>query len=195
MKLNDNNKNKSASCESALSIKDCVSREMSEREERTTRVPASNPSKTSGGKNLAWVVGDRPSRTPEEVAKRLAFFEARLAARRNPANCPKCGKLRDLAGKMCQRCIATQRKRVARERGNLPANHVYSPAQLTKVVAQVRREMTAMQTRFKLWQKAVNYKRSLKYRTDTIRRKYFSPVSADVAADYLAKTNHAYANE
>ena len=53
-------------------------------------------------------------------------------------------------------------------------------------------EMDKMQARFKLWQKAAYYRRNLKYRTNTMRKKYHKPVSHAEAMDYLAESNHAY---
>lgn len=196
MKLNKTTNNKLRNSESVMpSVMDCVSREMSEKDGATYSRPASNHSKTSGGKNLAFVINDRPGRSPEDIAKRIAFFEARLAAKKDPANCPKCGKPRDRNGKMCARCIETQRRRVAKHRGIPPAGSTYSPAQLTRVVAQVRREMDRMQSRFKLWQKSADYRRNLHYRTNALRKRYHNPVSNDQALDYLSQTNHAYEQE
>ena len=70
----------------------------------------------------------------------------------------------------------------------------YSVTELAGMVIQVRREMTEMQARFKLWQKAADYRRNLKYRTNTMRKKYLKPVSHAEAMDYLADSNHAYEN-
>ena len=60
------------------------------------------------------------------------------------------------------------------------------------MVVQMRREMDRFHVRFKLWQKAVSYRKSLRYRTNAIRRKYFKPVANDDAMDYLRQTNHNY---
>lgn len=159
-----------------------------------TRFPA-NDMGISGGQ-YQWIGNDRPGRSPEDVQRRINFFEARIAARKDPANCGKCGKPRDREGRMCVRCLNTQRRRVAKEKGRaVIEGGAYSVDQLAGMVLQMRREMDKIQTRFKLWQKAVGYRKALKYRTNAILRKYFSPVTKAEAMDYLSQTNHAYENE
>lgn len=149
-----------------------------------------------GGCKLSWVASDRPNRSPEEVAKRINFFAGRIAARKDPANCGKCGKPRDREGRMCIRCLNTQRRRVAKSKGRaLAAGETYSVEKLAAMVLQMRREMDKMHSRFKLWQKAAEYRRNLHYRTNTIRKKYLKTVSHDQAMDYLAETNHAYESD
>lgn len=154
---------------------------------------APQTSQSFGGGKLAFVVADRPNRSPEALAKRLRFFEARIAARKDPANCGKCGKPRDREGRMCVRCLNTQRRRVARNKGHaLIAGDAYTVEKLAGMVLQMRKEMDKLQVRFKLWQKAANYRRNLHYRTNTLRKKYFKQFSRNEALDYLSGSNHAY---
>ena len=156
----------------------------------TTCVPANIT--VCGGGPFDWVGKDRLTRSPENIAKRVAFFQHRSAQRKNP----KCGKPRDRDGKMCQRCIETQRRRVARNSGRAYLKgEIISNEKLAGMVLQMRREMDKMQTRFKVWQKAVNYRQSIKYRTNAIRKKYLNPISHAQAMDYLKDTNHAFAND
>lgn len=157
----------------------------------TTCFPANIPVRS--GAAFSWVTNDRTNRSPADIAKRINFFKARIAARKDPANCGKCGKPRDTERRMCQRCADTQRRRVAKAKGHaLIAGERYTVDKLAGMVLQMRKEMNKMQVRFKLWQKSVDYKRSLKYRTDTMRKKYLKTFSRDQAMDYLAETNHAY---
>jgi len=159
----------------------------------TTRVPA-NMTVLGGGK-LSFVGRDRPNRSPQDMVKRINFFEQRMAARKDPANCGKCGKPRDREGRMCIRCLNTQRRRIAKSKGHaLAAGESYSVEKLAGMVLQMRREMDKMHVRFKLWQKSANYRRNLHYRTNTMRKKYLKTVSHAEAMDYLAETNHAYEN-
>jgi hypothetical protein len=158
----------------------------------TTSVPAIAAG-LGGGKFKSKGFGyDRADRTPERIAKAQAFHARQNLARQNPANCCRCGKPRDGKTRQCSKCLKYQ----AKYRGKM----VDKDAKLTgsvvvAMVKQVRREMTAMQARFKLWQKAANYRRNLHYRTNTMRKKYLKTASRDQAMDYLADTNHAYEKE
>lgn len=143
--------------------------------------------------NLSWV-NDRPTRSPEALARRVDFFESRIAARKNPANCGKCGKSRDRAGRMCERCLNTQRRRVALGQGKaFLKGDTFTATQLAGMVLQMRREMDKIQVRFKLWNKAAKYSATLKARTNAMRRKYQpEEISKAQAMEYLSTTNHAY---
>lgn len=149
----------------------------------------SNITVNGGGKSRGFGY-DRPDRTPERIAKAEAFWNRLKLARQNPANCCRCGKPRDGKTKQCSKCLAYQ----AKYRGKLADKDAkLTGAQVVAMVKQVRREMDKMQQRFKLWQKAANYRRNLHYRTNTIRKKYLRPVSRAEALDYLQQSNHAYA--
>jgi hypothetical protein len=198
-----NNNNSRASSAAGLSFENgCV----------TTRVPANMPlngggkftlgGEKSSDKELAacGMFGNslpaaRPpgvshyDRTPERIAKAQAFHARLKLARQNPANCCRCGKPRDGQMKQCSKCRAYQ----AKYRGKL----VDKDAKLTgsvvvAMVKQMRREMDKMQIRFRLWQRAADYRRNLNYRTNTMRKKYYKAVSHAEAMDYLTKTNHAF---
>ena len=148
----------------------------------TTRVPANIT--VSGGGNF------HGEQTPARLAKSKAFHALQNERRRDPANCCRCGKPRDGEPKQCVQCRAYQaRYRSARFEAKLTGS------QLVAMVKQVRREMDKMQTRFKLWQKAANYRRNIHYRTNAMRRKYFKAVGKNEAVDYLSETNHAYTPE
>ena len=173
-----NNNNLRAIGAAELSLEDgCV----------TTRVPE-NMTVNGGGHSRGFGY-DRPDRTPERIAKAQAFHARLKLARQNPANCCRCGKPRDSKTRQCSKCLKYQ----AKYRGKL----VDKDAKLTgfvvvAMVKQMRREMDKMQQRFKLWQKAADYRRNLHYRTNTMRKKYHKPVSHAEAMDYLADSNHAY---
>lgn len=176
-----NNNNLRAISAAGLSLEDgCV----------TTRVPA-NITVNGGGHSRGFGY-DRADRTPERIAKAQAFHARLKLARQNPANCCRCGKPRDGKTRQCSKCLKYQ----AKYRGKL----VDKDAKLTgsvvvAMVKQMRREMDRMQARFKLWQKAADYRRNLHYRTNTMRKKYHKPVSHAQAMDYLADSNHAYEND
>lgn len=125
---------------------------------------------------------------PIRVARNAAFVAKMTALRANPRNCGRCGKPRDGERKQCARCLNRQ----AMYRGQKFEERMTS-AGLLAVVKQLRREMDKLQVRFKLWQKAVDYRKSLKYRTNAMRKKHLKTVGHAEAMDYLAETNHAYA--
>ncbi len=159
----------------------------------TTCVPANI---TVAGCGPSYGFGfDRPDRTPERIAKAQAFH-AQLAARRKDATrCPRCGNARGAEFRTCDRCREKVRKLKLRAKGvAVLKGGEYLPADLAAMVLQMRREMDRMQARFKLWQKAANYRRNLHYRTNSMRKKYFKPVAREDAMDYLAQTNHAFEN-
>jgi len=191
------NKTTITSCEPALSVMDCVSREMSEKD--GTNLLASlqvNHSKTSGGKTLKGFGYDRPDRTPERIAKAQAFHALVLERRKDKSRCLRCGHPRGEKYRMCDRCREKIRKAKLRAKGiAVVKGGEYSNADLAAMVLQMRREMDRMQARFKLWQKAADYRRNLHYRTNTMRKKYLKTVSHAEAMDYLAETNHAYEND
>ena len=136
---------------------------------------------------------DRPDRSPERIAKAQAFHALVLERRKDKTRCPRCGHPRGEKYRTCDRCREKIRKAKLRAKGiTVMKNGEYSVADLAAMVLQVRREMSAMQVRFKTWQKAAYYRRDLRYRTNTMRKKYHNPVSHAVAMDYLEKTNHAY---
>ena len=158
----------------------------------TTRVPAKHHS-LGGGKSRGFGY-DRPDRTPERIAKAQAFHAEVIERRKDKTRCPRCGHTRGEKYRTCDRCRDKIRKAKLRAKGiAVVKGGEYSNADLAAMVLQMRREMDRMQARFKLWQKAAHYRRNLHYRTNTMRKKYHKPVSHAEAMDYLAETNHAYA--
>ncbi len=136
---------------------------------------------------------DRPDRTPERIAKAQAFQAMVVERRKDKTLCPRCGGPRGDKYRTCDRCRDKVRKAKLRARGvAVVKGGEYSNADLAGMVIQMRREMDRMQARFKLWQKASDYRRNLHYRTNTMRKKYHKPVSHAEAMDYLAGSNHAY---
>jgi hypothetical protein len=168
----------------------CCGRLSIEDGDGTTRVPA-NIAGLGGGKSRGFGF-DRADRTPERIAKAQAFWVKRQQDRKNPANCQRCGKPLDTDKKSCQKCLDYQAKYRGKKSDK---NEKLTAGQVVAMVKQMRREMDKMQTRFKVWQKAVNYRASLKYRTNALRKKYHKPVSHAEAMDYLADSNHAYQND
>lgn len=159
--------------------------------ERTYSRPATNTA--GGGKALKGFGFDRPDRTPERIAKAQAFHALVLERRKDKSRCPRCGHPRGDKYRTCDRCREKIRKAKLRAKGiAIAKGGEYSVEELAGMVIQIRREMTAMQARFKLWQRAADYRRNLKYRTNTMRKKYLKPVRHAEAMDYLANTNHAY---
>lgn len=159
----------------------------------TTRVPA-NITVFGGGKSRGFGY-DRPDRTPERIAKAQAFHALVLERRKDKSRCPRCGHPRGEKYRTCDRCREKIRKAKLRAKGiAVVKGGEYSNADLAGMVIQMRREMDRMQARFKLWQKAADYRRNLKYRTNTMRKKYLKTVSNAEAMDYLADSNHAYEN-
>jgi len=159
-----------------------------------TRVPA-NIAVLGGGKSRGFGF-DRPDRTPERIAKAQAFHAAVMERRKDKSRCPRCGHPRGEKYRTCDRCREKIRKAKLRAKGIAAVKGgEYSNADLAGMVIQMRLEMDKMQARFKLWQKAANYRRNLHYRTNTIRKKYLKTVSHDEAMDYLADSNHAYGHE
>lgn len=116
--------------------------------------------------------------------------------RKDPTRCPRCGGERGKEYRNCDNCREKIRKAKLKAKGYAVTKRgEYSVAELAGMVIQMRREMDKMQQRFKLWQKAADYRRNLHYRTNTMRKKYLKNVSHDEAMDYLADTNHAYEND
>ena len=139
---------------------------------------------------------DRPDRTPERIAKAQAFHLAVIERRKDKSRCPRCGKARGEVHRTCDLCRERIRKSKLRSKGiAVTKGGEYSNTDLAGMVLQMRREMDKMQARFKLWQKAADYRRNLHYRTNTMRKKYLKPVSEAEAMDYLASTNHAYESD
>jgi hypothetical protein len=137
---------------------------------------------------------DRPDRTPERISKAQAFQALMLERRKDKTRCPRCGQHRGEKYRTCDRCREKTRNARLRAKGiAVVKGGEYSNADLAGMVIQMRREMDKMQARFKLWQKAANYRRNLHYRTNTMRKKYLKPVGLAEAMDYLTATNHAYA--
>lgn len=136
---------------------------------------------------------DRPDRSPQRIAKAQAFHALIQERRKDKTRCGRCGGPRGQQFRNCDTCREKLRRAKLRSKGwaVLP-NGEYTVAELAGMVLQVRREMDAMQKRFKLWQKAADYRRNLHYRTNRLRRKYHQPVPESEAMDYLAGTNHAY---
>lgn len=129
-------------------------------------------------------------RSAAHRAKAEAFWSALAERRKQPGNCCRCGKPHDGQTRQCRKCLDYQ----AKYRGRLPAKtEKLTAGMIVAMVIQMRREMDRMQTRFKQWQKAADYRRNLHYRTNTMRKKYLKTVSPAEAMDYLADTNHAYA--
>jgi len=126
--------------------------------------------------------------SPARVAKSRAFHALKAALRSDPANCCRCGKPRDGQPRQCAKCRAYQ----ARYRAGKFESKLTGP-QLVAMVKQMRRELDKMQVRFKQWQKAADYRRNLHYRTNTMRKKYLKQFIPAQVADYLSKTNHAFA--
>ena len=174
---------------------DCLVKSQPEIEvERTYSRPATN--KAGGGKALKGFGYDRPDRTPERIAKAQAFHALVLERRKDKSRCPRCGHPRGEKYRTCDRCREKIRKAKLRAKGiAVVKGGEYSNAGLAAMVLQMRREMDRMQARFKLWQKAADYRRNLHYRTNTMRKKYLKTVSHAEAMDYLAETNHAYEND
>ena len=160
--------------------------------EVTTRVPANITVKAVGhSRGFGY---DRADRTPERIAKARAFHAAVMERRKDLARCPRCGHPRGTEYRTCDRCREKIRKLKLRAKGSAVMNGgVYPIDALAAMVLQMRREMDRMQARFKLWQKAANYRRNLHYRTNTMRKKYLKTFSHEETMDYLAATNHAYA--
>lgn len=157
----------------------------------TTRVPA-NITVYGGGHSRGFGY-DRPDRTPERIAKAQAFHAAVMERRKDKSRCPRCGRERGKEYRNCDRCREKIRMAKLRAKGiAVVKGGEYSNADLAAMVIQMRREMDKMHLRFKLWQKAVEYRKTLKYRTNRLRRKYFKPVDKAVADDYLrsTKTTH-----
>lgn len=180
-----NNNNNRVLSAAGLSLKDgCV----------TTRVPA-NITVNGGGHSRGFGY-DRADRTPERIAKAQAFHAAVLERRKDKSRCPRCGHPRGEKYRTCDRCRDKIRKAKLRAKGiAVVKGGEYSNADLAAMVLQMRREMDRMQARFKLWQKAADYRRNLRYRTITMRKKYLKTVGHAEAMDYLADTNHAYASD
>ena len=176
------NKNKSRASASGLSLKDgCVT------------TCALQIITVNGGGHSRGFGYDRPDRTPERIAKAQAFHARIKLARQNPANCCRCGQPRGEKYRTCDRCREKIRKAKLRAKGiAVVKGGEYSNADLAAMVIQMRLEMDKMQTRFKLWQKAADYRRNLHYRTNAMRKKYLKSVSHAQAMDYLSETNHAY---
>ena len=157
----------------------------------TTRV-LQNITVSGGGQSRGFGY-DRPDRTPERIAKAQAFHALVLERRKDKSRCPRCGHPRGEKYRTCDRCREKIRKAKLRAKGiAVMKGGEYSNADLAAMVPQMRREMDRMQARFKLWQKAADYRRNLKYRTNTMRKKYLKTVGHAEALDYLAGTNHAY---
>ncbi len=136
---------------------------------------------------------DRPGRSPERIARAQAFAERLKLARKDPANCPRCGRARGVEFRTCEKCRKKIRLQKLRAKGcAVVKDDAFSLADLASMVLQMRREMDRMQVRFKQWQKAAHYRATLKWRTDKMRRKYAPQVPEMVALDYLSETNHAY---
>ena len=139
---------------------------------------------------------DRPDRTPERIAKAQAFHAMIQERRKDKTRCPRCGAPRGEKYRTCDRCREKVRKAKLRAKGiAVVKGGEYSNADLAAMVIQMRREMDKMQQRFKIWQKAAEYRRNLHYRTNTMRKKYLKTVSQAEALDYLAETNHAYESQ
>jgi len=146
--------------------------------------------------NLQWVGKDRSDRKPERIAKAMGFFARQIAMRKDPSRCPRCGADRGAEFRTCDKCRASIRKSKLRAKGiAVVKGGEYSNSDLAAMVLQMRREMDKMQTRFKLWQRAADYRRNLHYRTNTMRKKYLKQFSKAEAMDYLQQSNHAYENE
>ena len=177
-----NNNNNRVPSAAGMSLNGCV----------TTCVPANIT--VSGGGHFRGFGYDRADRTPERIAKAQAFHAAVLERRKDKSLCPRCGHPRGEKYRTCDRCREKIRKAKLRAKGiAVVKGGEYSNADLAAMVLQMRREMDRMQARFKLWQKAAYYRRNLHYRTNTMRKKYLKPVGHAEAMDYLAETNHAYA--
>lgn len=150
-------------------------------------------SQSAGGGAFKGFGYDRENRSPERIAKAQAF-QAMLAARRaDPTRCPRCGGPRGEEFRTCDKCRGKVRTAKLRAKGYaVLKGGEYSVADLAGMVIQMRREMDRMQARFKLWQKAAEYRRNLHYRTNTMRKKYLRQFTPAQIADYLAQTNHAH---
>ena len=188
--MNQNQKtNNTIACDSATGLRLLLSPK-NEVERLLTRP---HTKMAEDGKNLKGFGYDRPDRTPERIAKAQAFHALVLERRKDKSRRPRCGHARGEKYRTCDRCREKIRKAKLRSKGIVIAKGgEYSVTELAGMVIQMRREMTAMQARFKLWQKAADYRRNLKYRTNTMRKKYLKTVSHAQAMDYLANTNHAY---
>jgi hypothetical protein len=157
----------------------------------TTRVPA-NITVHGGGQSRGFGY-DRPDRSPERIAKAQAFHDRVQALRKDKTRCDRCGGPRGEKFRKCDKCRARIKAAKLRNKGYaVLKGGEYSIADLAGMVIQMRREMDKMQARFKLWQKAADYRRNLHYRTNTMRKKYLKTVSEPEALDYLQQTNHAY---
>lgn len=181
----NNNNFRARTAAAGLSLEDgCV----------TTRVPASI-TVFAGGKSRGFGY-DRPDRTPERIAKAQAFHAAVLERRKDKSRCPRCGRARGEKYRTCDQCRGRIRKAKLRARGiAVVKGGEYSNTDLAAMVLQMRREMDKLQVRFKLWQKAAQYRRNLHYRTNAMRKKYLKTFSHAEAMDYLGETNHAFAQE
>ena len=157
---------------------------------RVTCAPANTT--VNGGGPFRGFGNDRERSSPERIAKAQAFWHRLQERRKDPANCCRCGKPRTSEKRQCAKCLAYQ----AKYRGKLVDKDVkLTGSVVVAMVKQMRREMNLMQTRFKQWQKAANYRRDLRYRTNTMRKKYLKQFSPAQVRDYLAETNHVYESQ
>ena len=110
--------------------------------------------------------------------RKLDYFTARMALRNDPDKCPRCCKSRGEKFRTCDKCRERVRRAKLKQRGVVFAKGGLTLESMAGMVIQMRREMDKMQTRFKLWQRAIDYRRSLKYRTNTMRKKYLKPAGS-----------------
>ena len=179
------NKTTIARCEPALSVLDCVSREMTEKDgSNLLAILPVNHSKSNDGKNLNIPLKHLP--------KAERFWMAKKILRSDPANCGRCGQPNGNGFRQCDRCRDALKKYKARK---LVEREEYDPSKAMAMIHQMRREVTKLREMFKASQRwnRKNYARGYNAgkKHGVVLAKY-ADAYPEISKQELAQINHAY---